>query len=139
MNHEQIMQSIERRRLFLAIRRCAGNRTMAARVLGMTYRAFRYRARVLGLAVQSVAAVRDRFAREWPGLRLLALRKHGHKCQSCGATPADGATLHVDHVIPRHLMPALELELENLQVLCRDCNVAKGRKLVMDCRPSAYA
>lgn len=45
----------------------------------------------------------------------------------CGRTPADGVKICVDHIKPRALYPALELEESNLQVLCNDCNMGKGR------------
>ncbi len=55
-----------------------------------------------------------------------ALKRHGARCQCCGATPADGVRMHVDHIKPRRLFPQLALEVENLQVLCELCNHGKG-------------
>lgn len=63
---------------------------------------------------------------EWRKLRYYALQVCGAKCQCCGVSGRDGATMHVDHVKPRHKYPELELELTNLQVLCADCNIGKG-------------
>lgn len=63
---------------------------------------------------------------EWRKLRYRALQVCGAKCQCCGASGRDGATMHVDHVKPRYKFPELELELTNLQVLCADCNIGKG-------------
>lgn len=70
----------------------------------------------------------DRFykSREWRQLRYLALRNCGGGCQCCGAKGADGAVLHVDHIKPRSVFPDLALCLDNLQVLCEDCNFGKG-------------
>lgn len=62
----------------------------------------------------------------WKTLRYLALRNSGGRCQCCGASAKDGATLHVDHIVSRYKAPCLELELSNLQVLCLDCNTGKG-------------
>ena len=62
----------------------------------------------------------------WRELRYLALRNCGGKCQCCGASASDGVQLHVDHIKPRSLFPELALSLENLQVLCADCNIGKG-------------
>ena len=62
----------------------------------------------------------------WRELRYLALRNCGGKCQCCGAMASDGVQLHVDHIKPRSLFPELALCLENLQVLCADCNIGKG-------------
>lgn len=62
----------------------------------------------------------------WRELRYMALKNHGASCQCCGATPRDGAVLHVDHVEPIYKRPDLKLQLSNLQILCADCNVGKG-------------
>lgn len=62
----------------------------------------------------------------WKTLRYLALRNSSGRCQCCGASAKDGATLHVDHIVSRYKAPRLELELSNLQVLCLDCNTGKG-------------
>lgn len=64
-------------------------------------------------------------SREWRQLRYLALR-NCQGCQCCGAKASDGIQLHVDHVLPRYKYPHLSLSLENLQVLCDDCNLGKG-------------
>lgn len=66
------------------------------------------------------------FSDNWRAVRYRALLKHGRKCQCCGATPGTGAVLHVDHIKPRSLHPEMELELENLQILCADCNLGKS-------------
>lgn len=81
----------------------------------------------------------DRFyeSREWRELRYKALVKHGPKCQCCGATRGPGVVLHVDHVKPRSKFPALQLELENLQILCADCNIGKSNKDQTDWRENA--
>lgn len=63
-------------------------------------------------------------SRAWREVRLLALDK-SRCCQACGARPPD-VRLHVDHVIPRYKAPHLSLNVENLQVLCEDCNYGKG-------------
>jgi 5-methylcytosine-specific restriction endonuclease McrA len=63
---------------------------------------------------------------EWRKLRMEALKLHGARCQCCGATPATGAIMNVDHIKPRRLFPAKALDLSNLQVLCHECNHGKG-------------
>lgn len=65
-------------------------------------------------------------SKAWATVRYAALMKHGARCQCCGASAADGATMHVDHIKPRSKFPDLALELSNLQVLCELCNVAKS-------------
>jgi 5-methylcytosine-specific restriction endonuclease McrA len=70
----------------------------------------------------------------WRKLRMQALKLHGAKCQCCGATPATGAVMNVDHIKPRKLFPNLSLELSNLQVLCHECNHGKGNWDMTDWR-----
>jgi 5-methylcytosine-specific restriction endonuclease McrA len=55
-----------------------------------------------------------------------ALERDGARCACCGRTPADGVRINVDHIKPRHRYPELALTLENLQVLCHECNHGKG-------------
>ena len=63
---------------------------------------------------------------QWRVLRYQALKNCGAACQLCGATKEKGAVLHVDHIKPRSKYPDLALTLDNLQVLCKDCNLGKG-------------
>lgn len=65
-------------------------------------------------------------SREWKELRYLALRNTDGRCQCCGASSKDGVRIHVDHIQPRYKRPDLQLCLDNLQVLCEDCNFGKG-------------
>lgn len=64
-------------------------------------------------------------SKAWKTLRYQALVNCGGACQCCGATASDGVQIHVDHIYPRSKHPRLELDLENLQVLCGDCNIGK--------------
>jgi hypothetical protein len=63
---------------------------------------------------------------DWRRVRMQALIKYGRRCMCCGATPATGATMHVDHIKPRLTHPELALSLDNLQILCHECNHGKG-------------
>ena len=63
---------------------------------------------------------------EWKELRYKALKKSNGACVCCGARRGGGVVLHVDHIKPRYKFPELSLSLSNLQVLCADCNQAKG-------------
>lgn len=72
---------------------------------------------------------------EWRRLRMSALKLHGARCQCCGATARTGAVMNVDHIKPRKLFPDLALSLDNLQVLCHECNHGKGNWDVTDWRP----
>lgn len=62
----------------------------------------------------------------WRKVRMEALLKYGPKCMCCGATPKTGAVMNVDHIKPRRTHPELALDLDNLQILCGDCNHGKG-------------
>mgnify|MGYP001557950148 CR=1 FL=1 len=64
--------------------------------------------------------------REWIGLRYEALKQYGNRCMCCGANPGNGSVLHVDHIKPRSVFPELALNIDNLQILCSDCNIAKS-------------
>jgi 5-methylcytosine-specific restriction endonuclease McrA len=62
----------------------------------------------------------------WRQLRYLALKNTEGTCQCCGSKASDGVQIHVDHIFPRSRYPQLQLSLDNIQVLCSDCNVGKG-------------
>ena len=74
---------------------------------------------------------------EWRRVRMQALKAYGARCQCCGASPKTGATINVDHIKPRKLFPALALSLDNLQVLCHECNHGKGNWDMTDWRHNA--
>lgn len=76
---------------------------------------------------------------EWRRVRMMALKKYGPRCQCCGATPADGAVMNVDHIKPRKLFPHLALNVNNLQILCHECNHGKGNWDMTDWRNPAAA
>jgi hypothetical protein len=71
----------------------------------------------------------------WRRLRFFVLTKRGNRCECCGASPATGAVMNVDHVKPRKTHPHLALEESNLQVLCDACNHGKGNWSTKDWRP----
>jgi 5-methylcytosine-specific restriction endonuclease McrA len=54
------------------------------------------------------------------------IKSRGARCECCGATPANGIVINVDHVKPRRKFPELALDPMNLQVLCNVCNHGKG-------------
>jgi 5-methylcytosine-specific restriction endonuclease McrA len=74
---------------------------------------------------------------QWRALRYKVLKRYQRRCMCCGASPDDGKTvLHVDHIKPRSKYPALELDENNLQILCADCNLGKGNSDEIDYRPN---
>lgn len=72
-------------------------------------------------------------SRKWLEVRYLAIKKHGRICMACRATNCE---LHVDHIKPRSKFPELELDIDNLQILCRACNLGKSNKDETDWRPN---
>lgn len=76
---------------------------------------------------------------EWKKVRMQALKMYGAKCMACGATPASGAVMNVDHIKPRKIFPALALDIKNLQILCHDCNHGKGNWDMTDWRTPEQA
>lgn len=69
---------------------------------------------------------------EWRTLRMQALKERGARCGCCGATPkhhdvqGNPIRLVVDHIKPLATHWHLRLDLENLQILCDECNQGKG-------------
>lgn len=78
-------------------------------------------------------------SKAWKRLRYQALKLHGMKCQACGTSPSTGSVLNVDHILPRRLFPESALQIENLQVLCADCNEGKGNWDMTDFREEQKA
>lgn len=58
------------------------------------------------------------------GLRHEVFKRDGYRCVECGASVEDGATLHIDHIIP--VSRGGYDELDNLQTLCKECNMNKS-------------
>ncbi len=69
---------------------------------------------------------------EWRELRMTVLKKHGARCQCCGASRAhvtaagSPVRICVDHIQPLSKRWDLRLDPDNLQVLCDECNQGKG-------------
>ncbi len=70
---------------------------------------------------------------EWKQVRYQALMKHGAICMLCGADRKT-SPIQVDHIKPTSKFPELALVLENLQVLCKCCNMGKSNKHEHDFR-----
>ncbi len=72
---------------------------------------------------------------EWRALRARVISHYGRRCMCCGITPENKRYVNVDHIKPRRLYPELALVFDNLQVLCSECNKAKGNRHATDYRP----
>jgi len=71
----------------------------------------------------------------WRRLRYKVLKKYGGKCSLCGRSYREhGVSIHVDHIKPRSKYPKLELDENNLQLLCEDCNLGKNNTDCIDWR-----
>jgi len=57
-------------------------------------------------------------------VKLLVWTRDGGACEKCGSA----VELHFDHIIP--LSRGGGDDAENIQLLCRSCNLAKGPRLV---------
>lgn len=70
----------------------------------------------------------DRFyaSRAWKEVRYFVLQRDGATCACCGARASDGVCMWVDHIKPRSVYPELQLDPENMRVLCDDCNQGKS-------------
>jgi len=60
-----------------------------------------------------------------PRKKLRVLKRDNFRCKFCGKT-ANDTQLHIDHITP--LSKGGSNNLENLQVLCAECNQAKSNK-----------
>lgn len=71
-----------------------------------------------------LTAVRRRDAPD--RLRLKVLDRDSYRCVLCGRSPANevGVVLHIDHIVP--FVRQGETVLENLRVLCKECNLGRG-------------
>ena len=62
---------------------------------------------------------------DWREIRRAVMERDGEVCRLCGSR----GDLTVDHILPRSLYPDRALDPENLQVICRSCNAAKGTEV----------
>ena len=68
---------------------------------------------------------------EWKTLRKQVLSHYGNACMKCGLENDSNC---VDHIEPRSIHKELELEFNNLQVLCNICNLVKSNRNSIDYR-----
>lgn len=62
-------------------------------------------------------------ATTWKFLREKVIEIQGTRCLACGKSEE---SMHVDHIKPKSRYPHLEYMIDNLQVLCADCNKVKS-------------
>jgi 5-methylcytosine-specific restriction endonuclease McrA len=70
--------------------------------------------------------------KRWHKLKKKVFAIYGYTCMKCGANNCE---LHIDHIKSRMLRPDLQFTLNNLQVLCRQCNIDKSWHGKKDYRP----
>lgn len=59
-------------------------------------------------------------------LRYDIMKRDGFRCRICGASQAQGAALHVDHIVP--VSKGGKTIESNLRTLCDMCNLGKSDK-----------
>ena len=74
---------------------------------------------------------------EWKKLRYKVIQKYNQKCMCCGDHPPF-CRLVVDHIKPRSKYPKLELDINNLQILCNSCNMGKSNTDETDFRSELH-
>lgn len=70
----------------------------------------------------------------WRRLRYDVIERSSGHCECCGNRRSPGNPIQVDHIQPRYWHPELSLDPDNLQCLCRDCNLGKGARYATDWR-----
>ena len=61
-----------------------------------------------------------------PSLRFKILHRDQYRCQTCGASAAGGADLHIDHILP--VSKGGTNDESNLRALCSECNIGRGNR-----------
>lgn len=72
--------------------------------------------------------------KKWLSLRYKVIERYGRECMSCGSSE----NIQVDHIKPRSKYPDLELDFDNMQILCSDCNMGKSNKSEKDWRKDEH-
>lgn len=71
----------------------------------------------------------------WRFLREKVFEIQGKKCLCCGKSEE---SMHIDHIKPKSKYPHLEYMIDNLQVLCSECNKIKSYVDETDYRKSDH-
>jgi len=95
-------------------------------------RAYKISARIVELAEERKRKIEEAeqfySSPEWDMLRKQVIKQKGKVCAECGRRITQNSDITVDHIKPRSRYPDLALKIENLRVLCRSCNSAKGNR-----------
>jgi len=67
----------------------------------------------------------------WRKLRIAVLLHYGRKCCLCGDSDE---VIQVDHIVPASVDWSRRMDFDNLQVLCKPCNLGKGNRYTDDWR-----
>jgi len=67
----------------------------------------------------------------WLDIKRKVHKLYGPGCMKC---KKEGIETHIDHIMPRSIYPNLELDIHNLQILCKKCNMEKSNKNSIDYR-----
>lgn len=74
-------------------------------------------------------------SKEWRELRVLIIEQQKGRCQMCGRSYKEhDIVIHVDHIIPISIDWSKRLDINNLQLLCEDCNIGKSNHYTTDRR-----
>lgn len=92
-----------------------------------------YRKLISDMKPETINSAKVTFFRskQWLQLRYDTFKNCGRKCCLCGATDTE---LHIDHIVPISKNWDLRADKDNLQVLCRECNIGKGNRDSTDFR-----
>lgn len=71
---------------------------------------------------------------EWFILKAQTIAKYGCTCMRCKRKILNWTSINVDHIKPRKFYPHLSNDLDNLQILCGNCNKLKGNSHDIDYR-----
>ena len=86
-------------------------------------------ARAIRKGIRLSKADHDRRVKEWKAIgkkiRPIVLERDGYACKFCRRLCEQGVDAHVDHIRP--ITYGGTDDLANLQSLCKDCNLEKGR------------
>jgi 5-methylcytosine-specific restriction endonuclease McrA len=67
-------------------------------------------------------------SKPWRKLRLIALKRDGYRCTSCGRDVGRPGQARIDHILPRSTHPHLALVLSNCRTLCPRCDNQSHRE-----------